>query len=489
MGKKAAEANAKAARAEVEALKGSARHEETHALATGEGAAAAVRPRAAKQQLWDLSAPEPKWTPRALGISKALSPEVAAALELESAKALRALRRSLDELCQNGGLKAHVRPLTLERWRWAAKWEEDQAAGKKTILHPVMPSKPAKDADGELEKELQRQGLSAKGAASAVTGLRAAAAGLADRLLKQAHAIASGGKPLAAPQLKLTFNRHNIDFACGKTQLKVAHPVYGKLAILHRRHAPESEVAPAPPSLSESEEAEAAEAAAAKTEAEGAGAAGRSKLHMRIFANLLRYRSLQGDGFQAAIGKPVWENLQATLGVGCECFASPLNAYLPAFGSGFADVDGPFGSRGSFFAFKPSAGSFAANPPFVHPIMDAMAAHILGLLKAAEEAQGEHALSFTVIIPGWKESDAYTQSECHRGTMGAMGVMGGVQPAHSPCAHPQYSSSSDEGRSHGCHAFASAVQSHLPCSRICHAVASAVSHRCCCPPAEGSTHV
>lgn len=41
--------------------------------------------------------------------------------------------------------------------------------------------------------------------------------------------------------------------------------------------------------------------------------------------------------------------LRERLAVGCECFASPLNASFARYGSAFADVDGPFGSAGSFF--------------------------------------------------------------------------------------------------------------------------------------------
>lgn len=394
-------------------LKGSSRHEATHAAPTGLGAEAAKSQRRAKEnRLWDLDAEVPKWCPRPIGITKSLDDASdAAALELESAKALRALRRKLEELVKP--YLSNVRPLTLERWRWAAKWEEEQAGSKKAILHPSMPSRPAPAADGELLKELQRQGLGTDSARQVVAELRKTSEELAGRLLKQRHAVVSGGKAPPAPPLKLTFNRHNIDFAAGKAQIKVSHSVYGKLAILHRRHAPAAEAtaAPSPVMADGSSDAdvdvEAAEAEAAKAEAD-AGTDGRLGLHQRIFAMVLRYRSLQGDGFQAAIGKPVWECLQSKLGVACECFASPLNGFLPSYGSGFADVDGPFGSRGSFFGFKNLlAGSFAANPPFVHPIMDAMAQHILSMLQAAADAQGDHALSFTVIIPGWAESECY----------------------------------------------------------------------------------
>ena len=61
------------------------------------------------------------------------------------------------------------------------------------------------------------------------------------------------------------------------------------------------------------------------------------------------------------------------------------------------DVDGPFGSAGSFFEYKPSGGSFAANPPFVDCLMDACARHVLALLDAQGLA-GNSALSFVVVL-------------------------------------------------------------------------------------------
>lgn len=52
---------------------------------------------------------------------------------------------------------------------------------------------------------------------------------------------------------------------------------------------------------------------------------------------------------QAAVGPPVFELLRRRLSVGFECFASPLNAAYERCASAFPDVDGPFGSCGSFF--------------------------------------------------------------------------------------------------------------------------------------------
>ena len=39
--------------------------------------------------------------------------------------------------------------------------------------------------------------------------------------------------------------------------------------------------------------------------------------------------------------------------------------------------------------------------------MDACASHLLKLLQAADDATGNVPLAFTVILPGWKESEAF----------------------------------------------------------------------------------
>merc|ERR1740123_1193441 len=92
-------------------LRGTARHEATHADPTGLGAETAKRQRKARElRSWDLSAEVSKWSPRPVGIVKSLDePSDAAALELESAKALRALRRKFEELCSRTSPKECVR--------------------------------------------------------------------------------------------------------------------------------------------------------------------------------------------------------------------------------------------------------------------------------------------------------------------------------------------------------------------------------------------
>ena len=44
--------------------------------------------------------------------------------------------------------------------------------------------------------------------------------------------------------------------------------------------------------------------------------------------------------------------------------------------SAFADVDGPFGSHGSFFDLIATEGSFEANPPFIPELMHRAIVHI-----------------------------------------------------------------------------------------------------------------
>ena len=89
------------------------------------------------------------------------------------------------------------------------------------------------------------------------------------------------------------------------------------------------------------------------------------------------------------------------LGVGLECFASPLNTRYDRFCSAFADVDRPFGSLGSFFDFHPSDGSFEANPPFEPQTLLAAVRHAEELLVASERA--DRALSFAFVVPTWEQ--------------------------------------------------------------------------------------
>lgn len=75
-----------------------------------------------------------------------------------------------------------------------------------------------------------------------------------------------------------------------------------------------------------------------------------------LFSLLLRYDSLDGGGFQAALNEECFDVLLRHFGCAMECFASPLNCRYARFCSAFPDTDTPFGSVGSFFEFHPRAG-------------------------------------------------------------------------------------------------------------------------------------
>jgi Phosphorylated CTD interacting factor 1 WW domain len=87
---------------------------------------------------------------------------------------------------------------------------------------------------------------------------------------------------------------------------------------------------------------------------------------------------------QAAAHREVFEVLRDQFDCRLECFASPLNCRYPRFCSMFADTDAPFGSLGSFCAFRPQSGSFQANPPFDEHFVERMAEHMFALLGAAK---------------------------------------------------------------------------------------------------------
>ena len=117
-----------------------------------------------------------------------------------------------------------------------------------------------------------------------------------------------------------------------------------------------------------------------------------------LCALLLRYQSLDGGGFQCAIGSQVFGCLRTHWGVEFEAFASPLNAHFGVghYCSAFPDTDAPFGSLGSFWAISaakggnagrtPLVGSYQLNPPFSLELYTALAARCTELLDQAEAA-------------------------------------------------------------------------------------------------------
>ena len=105
---------------------------------------------------------------------------------------------------------------------------------------------------------------------------------------------------------------------------------------------------------------------------------------LRSSINTSYFRGTENYGLHAALPAPTFRLLAEKFNVTFECFASPLNCFYKQFCSAFPDVDCYFGSRGSFFDFKPKSGSFQANPPFSEEVMLGMVHHMDFLLKGID---------------------------------------------------------------------------------------------------------
>lgn len=127
-----------------------------------------------------------------------------------------------------------------------------------------------------------------------------------------------------------------------------------------------------------------------------------TEFHRFLFCLLIRYDALEGGGYQAAINEEVFDVLLRDMKCQMECFASPFNCRYGAYCSAFGDIDGAFGSIGSFFDFQPKKGCFEANPPFLPQLILKMAQHMNGLLENTTEE-----LCFVIIIPAWVETESW----------------------------------------------------------------------------------
>ena len=146
--------------------------------------------------------------------------------------------------------------------------------------------------------------------------------------------------------------------------------------------------------------------------------------HELLMVLLLRYSSLsggqllldlRGGGMQGAIHGQVFRVL-AEFFPKCpllECFGSPLNAYLPTFGSAFwDDLDWHFGSFGSFLSETIDEGCCEANPPFSPGMMTVMADQIDHNLARADD--NKKALTFVVIVPHAGDDDDQQRAAAKR---------------------------------------------------------------------------
>jgi Phosphorylated CTD interacting factor 1 WW domain len=300
-------------------------------------------------------------------------------LECLRQQALGTLRSRFSALGLELGIK--LKNETFEKWQFGQKLSEQGDAALPGD-DPLIPRGAFRDK--ALGTELKELGAQPQLAANAVKELERAAKSALQALHKLMRTQLATRKHATAKQL----DADTWSLAYGKHAVRINSAHYAKLQQLHSRHSSSS---------SSSSSAQA--------------------FHDALFACLLRYESLQGGGFQAAITGDVFNVLLQRFGVRMECFASPFNCRYAPFCTAFPDSDAVFGGAGSFFAFKPQRGSYEANPPFVPVVMLKMAHHINTLLKAADAADttssstssvaGE-ALCFVVIVPAWEGTKAWS---------------------------------------------------------------------------------
>lgn len=131
-----------------------------------------------------------------------------------------------------------------------------------------------------------------------------------------------------------------------------------------------------------------------------------SDFNADLYRMITRYLTIGNIGTQASAPSDFYRYAVDNLGVHHECFASPLNANMNSYTSAYPDVDYSFGSLGSFFQLRdiyPDGGSFAANPPFIAPVMDSMMLYIVDWMNSSDAPP----LSFIVIMPDWTDNNAY----------------------------------------------------------------------------------
>ena len=331
--------------------------------------------------IWDPHVKPPVARPRIREPSLESSRAVAAA-ELALYKQVKRVRSELTRMLAGikggkAGEEDERRPqqalLVYERWLARASLVEGGLAA------PLLP---AIDAEGGLQRDLVRHGTSAEDAARDAKAAAQRAVEAAARWEKCRRGEGEDGDGLKVEDIVVRDSGSFIHLQLGslKPYVKVTKTHLGKLRALYcracRRGQPLS-------SNIDSDEY--------KTFA------------YRVYALLMRYESLGGSGYQAALGEDAFDALKSNLGVACEVFASPLNCRYGSFCSQFFDVDKYFGSLGSFFSdkFAPTRGSFEMNPPFVPETISKAVDKAESLLRRARES--DEALSFVVVVPAWKE--------------------------------------------------------------------------------------
>eukprot|EP00929_Paragymnodinium_shiwhaense_P007139 TRINITY_DN111087_c0_g1_i1.p1 TRINITY_DN111087_c0_g1~~TRINITY_DN111087_c0_g1_i1.p1 ORF type:complete len:759 (-),score=227.26 TRINITY_DN111087_c0_g1_i1:34-2310(-) len=305
-----------------------------------------------------------------------LPPTVAA--ELQRCKALDGLRQRLLSDCgaQNGQVR--YPSMAFERWWFSARYGSKMAARQE---EPLLPAS-ADPRDSALLGDLTQVGFDAAAAAKVTSRLAQSSAAAAANLKKATPAR------VGAVQLVRSSDSDTVELRCPATQAcaVLTSAAITKLQALYKVH---SKSVPKAPAFEEA-----------------------------ALVLALRYQALGGGGFHLALPPSAFEVLTAEFGVSAECFASPFNCWHSRYCSAFPDCDAVFGSLGSFFDFRPKAGSFEANPPFAPAVLARMREHIEDLLAEASDP-----LSFVVTIANWEhaEVEALRKSAFVKATLSVAG--------------------------------------------------------------------
>ncbi|GAB5029880.1 phosphorylated ctd-interacting factor 1-like [Nannochloropsis oceanica] len=130
--------------------------------------------------------------------------------------------------------------------------------------------------------------------------------------------------------------------------------------------------------------------------------------HERLGCLLFRYQALAAtgredpsfhdadDACERSLPPRVFDVLASLFGAQMECFASPFNCRYSVFCSSQWDLDGYFGSVGSFFAFQPLNGMYVAHPPPLPTMVECMVKHMDRLLARCGPTRH---LGFIVVVP------------------------------------------------------------------------------------------
>ncbi len=127
-----------------------------------------------------------------------------------------------------------------------------------------------------------------------------------------------------------------------------------------------------------------------------------------IYCILIRYLAIASLGNQLAVHPKILSNLQKTLKVNIEGFASSINHFFPNYYSLFPDLEHYFGSLGRFFQSRFIEGVYTINPPFYIVTFNLIADKILYELQNTDKT-----LLFLIWFPVVdKDGAKYIQKNC-----------------------------------------------------------------------------